>query len=162
LASGQITRRGDTPTGWRRSPRGSSWRGCGGADPGWHESSGSPRPRGTLAPLHDCLLPGLHPSGLKQPMNLAGQQATGGDCESIPCGVRPGRQRPMGPGTRDGPLCRRRPAERLRRRRVPPGSSVVVHVATPRAVSGVLPLSGLNGVEWFGSGAVWPAGVDSQ
>lgn len=42
------------------------------------------------------------------------------------------------------------------------GSSVAVCVATRRAVSGVLQLSGLNVVEWFGTDALWPAGVDSQ
>jgi dienelactone hydrolase len=42
------------------------------------------------------------------------------------------------------------------------GSSVAVHVATRRAVSGVLQLSGLNVLEWFGPGAAWPSGVDSQ
>jgi dienelactone hydrolase len=42
------------------------------------------------------------------------------------------------------------------------GSSVAVRVATRRAVSGVLQLSGLNVVEWFGTDALWPAGVDSQ
>jgi len=42
------------------------------------------------------------------------------------------------------------------------GSSVAVHVATRRAVSGVLQLSGLNIVEWFGADAAWPPGVSSQ
>jgi dienelactone hydrolase len=42
------------------------------------------------------------------------------------------------------------------------GSSVAAYVATRRAVSGVLQLSGLNVLEWFGEDAVWPAGVDSQ
>lgn len=42
------------------------------------------------------------------------------------------------------------------------GSSIAAYVATRRAVSGVLQLSGLNVLEWFGAGAVWPAGVDSQ
>lgn len=42
------------------------------------------------------------------------------------------------------------------------GSNVAVGVATRRAVSGVLQLSGLNVVEWFGTDALWPAGVDSQ
>ncbi len=42
------------------------------------------------------------------------------------------------------------------------GSSVAGYVATRRAVSGVLQLSGLNVVEWFGAGAAWPTGVDSQ
>lgn len=42
------------------------------------------------------------------------------------------------------------------------GSSVAVYVATRRGVSGVLQLSGLNLLEWFGPDAVWPAGVDSQ
>jgi len=42
------------------------------------------------------------------------------------------------------------------------GSGVAVSVATRRAVSGVLQLSGLNPLEWFGADAVWPAGADSQ
>ncbi len=42
------------------------------------------------------------------------------------------------------------------------GSSVAVSVALNRRVSGVLQLSGLNPVEWFGADATWPAGVDSQ
>jgi dienelactone hydrolase len=42
------------------------------------------------------------------------------------------------------------------------GSSVAAFVATRRRVSGVLQLSGLNIVEWFGANAAWPAGVDSQ
>ena len=42
------------------------------------------------------------------------------------------------------------------------GSGLAVHVATRRAVGGVLQLSGLNPVEWFGADARWPAGVDSQ
>jgi dienelactone hydrolase len=42
------------------------------------------------------------------------------------------------------------------------GSSDAVFVATRRAVSGVLQFSGLNPLEWFGEGAEWPAGVDSQ
>ena len=42
------------------------------------------------------------------------------------------------------------------------GSTVAVAVATQRAVAGVLQLSGLNPVEWFGPAAAWPAGVDSQ
>ncbi len=42
------------------------------------------------------------------------------------------------------------------------GSSVAVFVATRRGVSGVLQLSGLNVVEWFGANAAWPTGVDSQ
>lgn len=42
------------------------------------------------------------------------------------------------------------------------GSSVAVHVATRRGVAGVVQLSGLNVLEWFGEAAVWPAGVDSQ
>lgn len=42
------------------------------------------------------------------------------------------------------------------------GSSVAVCVATRRAVSGVLQLSGLNPVGWFGDDAAWPAGVSSQ
>lgn len=42
------------------------------------------------------------------------------------------------------------------------GSNVAGYVATRRAVSGVLQLSGLNLVEWLGEGAAWPVGVDSQ
>ena len=42
------------------------------------------------------------------------------------------------------------------------GSSVALGVALHRAVSGVLQLSGLNVLEWFGPDAAWPAGVDSQ
>ena len=42
------------------------------------------------------------------------------------------------------------------------GSSVAVGVALHRAVSGVLQLSGLNVLEWFGAGAAWPTGVDAQ
>jgi len=42
------------------------------------------------------------------------------------------------------------------------GSSVAVSVATRRAVTGVLQLSGLNPVEWFGADAAWPAGAGSQ
>ena len=42
------------------------------------------------------------------------------------------------------------------------GSGVAVHVATRRKVSGVLQLSGLNPLEWFGDDATWPEGVDSQ
>ncbi|GAB2468708.1 dienelactone hydrolase [Conyzicola lurida] len=42
------------------------------------------------------------------------------------------------------------------------GSSDAVYVATKRAVSGVLQFSGLNPLGWFGEGAAWPAGVDSQ
>lgn len=42
------------------------------------------------------------------------------------------------------------------------GSSIAAYVATRRAVSGVLQLSGLNVLKWFGDGAAWPAGVDSQ
>lgn len=42
------------------------------------------------------------------------------------------------------------------------GSSIAAYVATQRAVSGVLQLSGLSVIEWFGEGAAWPAGVDSQ
>ena len=42
------------------------------------------------------------------------------------------------------------------------GSGVAVFVATRRAVSGVLQLSGLNVVEWFGDDARWPTGVDTQ
>jgi dienelactone hydrolase len=42
------------------------------------------------------------------------------------------------------------------------GSGVAVAVATRRAVSGVLQLSGLNPLEWFGDDAAWPHGVDSQ
>jgi dienelactone hydrolase len=42
------------------------------------------------------------------------------------------------------------------------GSSVAVGVALHRAVSGVLQLSGLNVLEWFGPDAAWPVGVDSQ
>lgn len=42
------------------------------------------------------------------------------------------------------------------------GSGTATFVATRRAVSGVLQFSGLNPLEWFGEGAVWPAGVDSQ
>ena len=40
------------------------------------------------------------------------------------------------------------------------GSVTAVHVATRRAVSGVLQLSGLSPASWFD--ASWPAGVDSQ
>jgi len=42
------------------------------------------------------------------------------------------------------------------------GSGNAVLVATQRRVSGVLQLSGLNPLEWFGDDARWPAGVDSQ
>lgn len=42
------------------------------------------------------------------------------------------------------------------------GSGAAVHVALERRVAGVLQLSGLNPVEWFGHTAVWPNGVDSQ
>ena len=42
------------------------------------------------------------------------------------------------------------------------GSTVAVAVATRRRVAGVLQLSGLNPLAWFGPGATWPAGVDSQ
>lgn len=42
------------------------------------------------------------------------------------------------------------------------GSGVATFVATRRRVSGVLQLSGLNVVEWFGPDAAWPAGVDTQ
>jgi dienelactone hydrolase len=42
------------------------------------------------------------------------------------------------------------------------GSSIATYVATERAVSGVLQLSGLNLVEWFGPDAAWPRGIDSQ
>ena len=42
------------------------------------------------------------------------------------------------------------------------GSNIAGYVATRRRVSGVLQLSGLNLLEWFGTDAVWPAGVDSQ
>lgn len=42
------------------------------------------------------------------------------------------------------------------------GSNIAGYVATRRSVSGVLQLAGLSVDEWFGSGAVWPAGVDSQ
>ena len=42
------------------------------------------------------------------------------------------------------------------------GSSDAVYVATRRRVSGVLQFAGLNPVEWFGEGAAWPSGVDSQ
>jgi dienelactone hydrolase len=42
------------------------------------------------------------------------------------------------------------------------GSGNAVYVATRRRVSGVLQLSGLNPLEWFGDDAAWPAGVDSQ
>ena len=42
------------------------------------------------------------------------------------------------------------------------GSSIATYVATQRAVSGVLQLSGLNVVEWFGPDAAWPTGIDSQ
>lgn len=42
------------------------------------------------------------------------------------------------------------------------GSNVAGYVATRRPVSGVLQLSGLNLLEWFGPDATWPAGVSSQ
>lgn len=42
------------------------------------------------------------------------------------------------------------------------GSSVAVGVALHRAVFGVLQLSGLNVLDWFGPDAAWPVGVDSQ
>jgi dienelactone hydrolase len=42
------------------------------------------------------------------------------------------------------------------------GAGIAVYVATQRAVSGVLQLSGLNVLEWFGEDVAWPAGVDSQ
>jgi len=42
------------------------------------------------------------------------------------------------------------------------GSSIACYVATQRKVSGVLQLSGLNVLEWFGEGAAWPQGVPSQ
>jgi dienelactone hydrolase len=42
------------------------------------------------------------------------------------------------------------------------GSTVAVGVALSRAVSGVLQLSGLNVLEWFGPDAAWPVGVDTQ
>ena len=42
------------------------------------------------------------------------------------------------------------------------GSSIACYVATRRQVSGVLQLSGLNVLEWFGAGAAWPHGVPSQ
>ena len=42
------------------------------------------------------------------------------------------------------------------------GSGTAVHVATKRAVTGVLQFSGLNPLEWFGDDARWPADVDSQ
>ncbi len=42
------------------------------------------------------------------------------------------------------------------------GSSIACYVATRRKVSGVLQLSGLNVLEWFGVGAAWPHGVFSQ
>jgi dienelactone hydrolase len=42
------------------------------------------------------------------------------------------------------------------------GSSDAVSVALRRRVAGVLQFSGLNPVEWFGEGAAWPTGVDSQ
>jgi dienelactone hydrolase len=42
------------------------------------------------------------------------------------------------------------------------GSTVAVGVALSRVVSGVLQLSGLNVLEWFGPDAAWPPGVDTQ
>lgn len=42
------------------------------------------------------------------------------------------------------------------------GSTVGVFVASRRAVAGVLQFSGLNVVEWFGTDAAWPRGVDTQ
>jgi dienelactone hydrolase len=42
------------------------------------------------------------------------------------------------------------------------GSGNAVYVATKRRVGGVLQLSGLNPLEWFGDDAAWPHGVDSQ
>lgn len=42
------------------------------------------------------------------------------------------------------------------------GSAMAVFVATRRAVSGVLQFAGFSVLEWFGPGAAWPAGVDTQ
>lgn len=42
------------------------------------------------------------------------------------------------------------------------GSNVASYLATRRRVSGVLQLSGLSVLEWFGADATWPVGVDSQ
>ncbi|GAB3676706.1 dienelactone hydrolase family protein [Angustibacter aerolatus] len=42
------------------------------------------------------------------------------------------------------------------------GSGVATFVATRRAVSALLQLSGENPLEWFGEGAAFPPGMDSQ
>jgi dienelactone hydrolase len=42
------------------------------------------------------------------------------------------------------------------------GSNIAGFVATRRAVSGLLQLSGLNLLEWLGDGAAWPPGLASQ
>jgi dienelactone hydrolase len=42
------------------------------------------------------------------------------------------------------------------------GSTIATVVALQRRVSGLLQLSGLNLVEWFGDDVTWPAGLDTQ
>ncbi|CAN5191229.1 dienelactone hydrolase family protein [soil metagenome] len=42
------------------------------------------------------------------------------------------------------------------------GSSTAVYIATRRAVSGVLQFAGFSPLEWFGPGARWPEGIDTQ